>query len=143
MAAQVGFDVVLCDDNDTGALDELGRPPWAGQVVESFDIRDIEADIGPVGPGDHALIMTRDHAVDQAILEALLPKPSLTYLGLIGSRGKIGRFRKRIAAKGHFDESGWARLHAPIGLDIGAETPEEIAVAVVAELIATRRRGQP
>ena len=64
---------------------------------------------------------------------------------MIGSRGKVGRFRKRLEARGLLDgELGaarWARLRAPIGLDLGAETPEEIAVAIAAELVARRRRG--
>jgi xanthine dehydrogenase accessory factor len=141
LCASVGFEIVICDDDDTGALTELveARPPWLGRVVESFDIRDVERDLGPLGAGDYALIMTRDHAVDQAILEQLLGNLSLTYLGLIGSMGKIGRFRKRLEARGLYSEPAWARLHAPIGLDIGSETPAEIAVSVVAELIKTRR----
>ncbi len=64
---------------------------------------------------------------------------------MIGSRGKVGRFRKRLEAKGLLDgDAGaarWARLRAPIGLDIGAETPEEIAISIAAELVARRRRG--
>jgi xanthine dehydrogenase accessory factor len=64
---------------------------------------------------------------------------------MIGSRGKVGRFRKRLEAKGLLGdaaaEARWARLRAPIGLDLGAETPEEIAVAIAAELVALRRRG--
>jgi xanthine dehydrogenase accessory factor len=66
---------------------------------------------------------------------------------MIGSRGKVGRFHKRLEAKGLLDgEAGaarWARLHAPICLDLGAETPEEIAIAIAAELVALRRRGEP
>ena len=139
IAASVGLEVVVCDDDDTGALTELGSPPWLTGTVESFDIRDVEAELGPLGGSEFALIMTRDHAVDQAILEKLLPRDGIGYLGLIGSRGKIGRFRKRLAARGLVTEERWARLHAPIGLDIAAETPEEIAVAVVAELVAFRR----
>lgn len=141
MAAHVGFEVVVCDDDDTGALSRVQGEPWVSAAIDSFDIRDIEAALGPLGPGDHALILTRDHAVDQAILEKLLCNESLTYLGLIGSRGKVGRFHKRLVAKGIATDERWARLHAPIGLDIGAETPEEIAVSVMAELVLVRRRG--
>lgn len=141
LAASVGFDVVLCDDDETGALSAVGRPAWAQRMIESFDVRDVQAALGPLGAGDYALIVTRDHAMDQAILEQLLPNEALTYLGLIGSRGKIGRFRKRLEHKGIATPARWARLHAPIGLNIGAETPEEIAVAVVAELIQLRHRG--
>ena len=66
----------------------------------------------------------------------LLPY-DLAYLGLIGSRRKIAMFHKRLENKG-FDPARLARVHAPVGLDIRAETPEEIAVAIVAELIQVR-----
>ena len=135
-----GFAVHLCDDGDTGALTEV--PSWAASVVESFDARDVARALGGLGPGDHVLIVTRDHAVDQRLLEQLVTWPGLTYLGMIGSRGKVARFRKRLEAKG-VDMAAFARLRAPIGLDLGAETPGEIAVAVAAELVALRRRGVP
>jgi xanthine dehydrogenase accessory factor len=139
LAAQVGFEVIACDDDETGAL---GRgTPWARQVVPSFELADVERAAGPLGAGDHAVIVTRDHDIDQRLLERLLPRDDLDYLGLIGSRGKVGRFRKRLAERGVATDERWARLRAPIGLDIGAETPDEIAVAVVGELIAVRRRG--
>lgn len=139
LAAQVGFEVVACDDDDTGAL---GRASWAARAVDSFEIREVERALGGLGPGDFVLIVTRDHAIDQKLLEALLPRAELGYLGLIGSAGKIGRFRKRLEARGLGAPELWARLHAPIGLDIAAETPEEIAVSVVAELIAVRNKGR-
>jgi xanthine dehydrogenase accessory factor len=135
----LGFEVVVCDDGDTGALES--PPPWAERVVDSFEVGDVERAIGPLGAGDHILIITRDHAVDQRLLEALIGR-DLGYLGMIGSRGKVGRFRKRLEAKGA-DLSRWERLRAPIGLNLGAETPEEIAVAIAAELVALRRRGAP
>jgi xanthine dehydrogenase accessory factor len=141
LARQVGFSVVVCDDGETGALEPT--PPWADVTVDSFALADVEKHLGPLGAGDYVLVVTRDHAVDQRILEALAEAPctALSYLGLIGSAGKIARFRKRLGSKGLLDEEGWARIHAPVGLDIGAETPEEIAVAVVAEMIAVRHRG--
>ena len=142
MAAQLGFDVVVCDDGETEALASIADAPWVAGTVNSFDIRDVEADVGKLGIGDYALIMTRDHAIDQAILEQLIGNMELTYLGMIGSRGKVGRFHKRLRAKGLVTDESWARLHAPIGLNIGAETPAEIAVAVVAELVALRRTGR-
>ncbi len=139
LAARVGFEVVACDDDETGAL--ARGTPWASAVVPSFELADVVRVAGSPGAGDYAIIVTRDHAIDQALLEKLLPVDALDYLGLIGSRGKVGRFRKRLAARGVATDERWARLRAPIGLDIGAETPEEIAVAVVGELIAVRRRG--
>jgi len=141
LARSCGFEVVACDDGDTGALEP--PPAWADRVVDSFDPDDVARALGALGAGDHVLIVTRDHAVDQRILEQLIGRDDLSYLGMIGSRGKVGRFKKRLWAKGLVDDARWARLHAPIGLDLGAETPEEIAVAVVAELVALRRRGEP
>jgi xanthine dehydrogenase accessory factor len=141
LAAEVGFEVVVCDDDETGALARLGDPPWVSRTVDSFELRDVETAIGRLGWGDYVLVVTRDHALDERILERVLPNAAITYLGLIGSRGKVGRIRKRLAARDPATDERWARLHAPIGLDIGAETPAEIAVAVVAQLIHVRRRG--
>jgi xanthine dehydrogenase accessory factor len=140
---QLGFIVVACDDGETGALAQ--PPPWAAEIIETFDASVVEARLGGFGPDDCVLVLTRDHAIDQRLLEQLVDRDTLGYLGMIGSRGKIGRFRKRLEAKGLLDgERGaarWARLRAPIGLDLGAETPEEIAIAIAAELVARRRRG--
>ena len=135
MLAALGFAVVVCDDDDTGAL----ASPVAGasQHIDSFAVADVERVLGPLGPGDYAFIVTRDHAVDERLLCELLARP-LTYLGMIGSRGKVGRFQKRLAARGIGPER-WRDVHAPIGLDLGAETPAEIAVAIAAELVGLRR----
>ena len=142
----LGFSVIVCDDNETGAA--ASAPPWAAQLVESFDAAEVAREVGGFGPQDYVLIITRDHAIDQQLLEQLIGEDALGYLGMIGSRGKVGRFRKRLEAKGLIDDSDlgmarWSRLRAPIGLDIGAETPEEIAIAIAAELVACRRRGGP
>jgi xanthine dehydrogenase accessory factor len=146
LLAQLEFDVVICDDGDTGAL-AAGSPSWAVRVIESFDAAEVERELGGFTADDRVLIVTRDHAIDQQLVERLILRPELGYLGMIGSRGKVGRFHKRLAAKGLLDgDAGatrWARLRAPIGLDLGAETPHEIAVAIAAELIAVRRRGAP
>jgi len=138
--ARVDFLPVVCDDDETGAL--ANSPEWAHRVVSSFELSDIERELGRLGVGDYVVIATRDHAIDQRLLEHLLANESLSYLGLIGSRGKIGRFRKRLAAKGIATEERWQRLHAPIGVDISAETPAEIAVSVAAELVRIRNRGR-
>jgi xanthine dehydrogenase accessory factor len=141
LLARVGFEVIVCDDGETGAV---GEPPaWAARLIESFDAREVEELLGGFTREDHVLIVTRDHAIDQRLLEQLIQRDELGYLGMIGSRGKVGRFRKRLEAKGLYDEARWAKIRAPIGLDIGAETPEEIAVAIAAELIAIRRLGSP
>ncbi len=88
-------------------------------------------------PRDSFCVTTHDHPLDQAVVEALLAKPS-AYLGVIGSRRKAERFRMRLKAAGA-DESALQRLRSPMGLPIGALTPAEIAVSIVAELIQVRR----
>ncbi|MFN0250445.1 MAG: XdhC family protein [Kofleriaceae bacterium] len=143
LLASVGFAVIACDDNETGATESA--PAWASDVVESFDAAEVERRVGGFGADDYVLIVTRDHAIDQKLLETLIGNDAIGYLGMIGSRGKVGRFEKRLRAKGLLDgehgEARWARLRAPIGLDLGAETPDEIAIAIAAELVARRRRG--
>jgi xanthine dehydrogenase accessory factor len=143
LLANVGFVVIACDDNETGATESA--PAWASDVIESFDAAEVDRRVGGFGTDDYVLIVTRDHAIDQKLLEALIGNEAIGYLGMIGSRGKVGRFEKRLRAKGLLDgdegEARWARLRAPIGLDLGAETPDEIAIAIAAELVARRRRG--
>ncbi|MEZ4436513.1 MAG: xanthine dehydrogenase accessory protein XdhC [bacterium] len=91
------------------------------------------------GPADYVVVVTHDHPLDEALVRAMLPAPP-GYLGLIGSRGKWARFQNRYRARG-FDDTQLARVRCPVGLDIGARTPPEIAISIVAELIAARRGG--
>jgi len=147
--AQLGFEVIVCDDGETGAVSAdpawASEVPWVSDMIESFDVREVERRLGGFRNDDRVLIVTRDHAIDQQLLEQLITRDDVGYLGMIGSRGKVGRFRKRLDAKGLLEgDAGvarWARLRAPIGLDLGAETPAEIAVAIAAELVSVRRRG--
>ena len=143
LLAGLGYAVVVCDDGETGATD--AAVAWASELIESFDVAEIERRLGGFGVDDFVLIVTRDHAIDLRLLEHLIVREDLGYLGMIGSRGKVGRFRKRLEVRGLLDgELGaarWARLHAPVGFNVGAETPAEIAVAIAAELIAVRRLG--
>ncbi|MBK9037444.1 MAG: XdhC family protein [Myxococcales bacterium] len=138
LLASVGFEVIVCDDDDTGAL--ATPVVGAAQVIDSFDVAQVAAALGGLGQDDHVLVVTRDHAVDERLMLELIPR-TLGYLGMIGSRGKVGRFQKRLAVRGIAPEA-WRGVHAPVGLDLGAETPAEIAVAIAAELVALRRRGE-
>jgi xanthine dehydrogenase accessory factor len=135
LAAGIGFEVVVCDDNEPLLSSE--RFPTAKRV-DSLDVADVVAAVGPLSRGDHAIIATRDHDLDQAVLEQLLPRRELASLGMLGSHGKRERFRARIEARGRTGDADWERLRCPVGLAIGAETPEEIAVAIVAELVRIR-----
>lgn len=134
LARPLGFLPTLVED-----LEELGnreRFREAERIIDSFDVRDWKG--VPLDGRTYVVIVTRDHSQDQALLEQLLPY-ELAYLGLIGSKRKVLMFRQRLINKG-FSEAHLDRVFAPIGLDIGAETPEEIAIAIAAELIQVRAR---
>jgi xanthine dehydrogenase accessory factor len=132
LARRVGFEVIVADELEEFASAE--RFPDAARFLHSFDPSEF-AEL-PLGPRCFCVIATRDHAIDQDLLEALIGR-ELAYLGVIGSLGKAGRFRKRLEAKG-VAEAALARVRMPVGLDIAAETPEEIAVSIVAELIRVK-----
>ena len=89
-----------------------------------------------VTPDDYVVIMTRGHQADYEVLTQTL-RSGAKYIGCIGSKKKLSICRDRLLAAG-FTAEEYARVHAPIGLAIGAETPEEIAVSVTAEMIAVR-----
>ena len=84
--------------------------------------------------------MTRGHQSDFDVLRQVLSTKA-TYIGCIGSRSKVAFTQQRLRELGFSDED-FSRIHSPIGLDIGGETPEEIAVAIAAELIAHRSKNK-
>jgi len=133
LAADIGFEVVACDDD---VLLSQARFPTARRVA-SLDMADVLAAVGPFGRGDHAIIATRDHELDRAVLEQLLPRRELASLGMLGSQRKRERMRIRVESRDIAD-ADWARLRCPVGIAIGAETPAEIAVSIVAELVRIR-----
>lgn len=89
-----------------------------------------------ITPNDYVVVMTRGHQADYEVLTQVL-RSGARYIGCIGSRQKLALCRDRLLEAG-FTPEEYAVLHAPIGLPIGAQTPEEIAVSVAAELIAVR-----
>jgi xanthine dehydrogenase accessory factor len=88
-------------------------------------------------PSSYVVIVTRGHRHDLDALRAVVGR-DLRYVGLIGSRAKVARVYDALIDEG-VDPERFARVHAPIGLDLGAVTPQEIAVSILAELIAVRR----
>ncbi|RME90685.1 MAG: XdhC/CoxI family protein [Verrucomicrobia bacterium] len=92
----------------------------------------------PLGPDAFVALVTRNHLEDTAALEAVLGREA-AYVGMIGSRRKVAMVRQTLLESGRAQPGELARLHAPIGLEIGAVTPAEIAVSIVAEMIAVRR----
>lgn len=132
LAAQVGFQIHVIDDREKFASAE--RFPQAAEVVAD----DIPEWLARTALPAHAyvVIVTRGHTNDLAALRALAPR-ELRYLGLIGSRAKVARLYDALRDEGVAAEQ-LTRVHAPIGLDIGAVTPQEIAVSILAELIAVK-----
>ena len=130
LAHEVGFRVHVVDDREKFAHAE--RFPTADEIV----IDDIPAWIArtELPPHAYTVIVTRGHTNDLEALRALAPR-ELRYLGLIGSRAKVARIFEELA---EMPAGQLQRVHAPIGLDIGAVTPQEIAVSILAELIAVK-----
>jgi xanthine dehydrogenase accessory factor len=90
-----------------------------------------------VDPATYCVVVTHSHPLDQALVKALLPLPA-RFIGMVGSRTKRNKFLMRLRAQG-VAEAALARIRTPLGVDIGAVTPEEIAVSILAELVAVRR----
>jgi len=132
VAQEVGFRVHVADDREKFANAE--RFPTATEIV----VDDIPSWIARTAIPAHAyvVIVTRGHTNDLEALRALAPR-ELRYLGLIGSRAKVARIYDELSAA-HMPPELLTRVHAPIGLDIGAVTPQEIAVSILAELIAVK-----
>jgi xanthine dehydrogenase accessory factor len=133
MAADAGFRLHVVDDRDKFANTE--RFPAAEEVVvEPIPEWLARADIPPSA---FVVVVTRGHTHDLAAMQALAGR-DLRYLGLIGSRAKVHRIFDLLTAEGVPAER-LERVFAPIGVDIGAVTPAEIAVSILAQLIAVRR----
>jgi Xanthine and CO dehydrogenases maturation factor, XdhC/CoxF family len=101
-------------------------------------VKDDYSDLPIPAPRDSVAIVSRGHVTDGQAFRRLRGVP-LAYLGMIGSRAKRKALFDELRAEG-FTEAELNRAHNPIGLDIGAESPEEIAIAIMAQLIETRRK---
>jgi len=133
MSAMVGFQVAVIDDRPQFA--DKDRFPEAEEVIaEEFPLALPKL---KVNRSSYLVIVTRGHAYDQEVLEWAV-NTEVKYIGMIGSRKKIQTVYANLEEKGITREK-LQRVHAPIGVDIGAVTPEEIAVSIVAEMIKVRR----
>jgi xanthine dehydrogenase accessory factor len=132
-----GFEVVVVDDRESYANRE--RFPDAREVIaEDFDA--VTARL-LVPESSYIVIVTRGHRDDMRVLRWAI-NLNARYLGMIGSKRKTISIYKELEKEGIPTEK-FANVHAPVGLEIGAVTPEEIAVAIVAEMIAERRHASP
>ncbi len=135
--ARLGFRVTVVDDRPAFAARE--RFPEAHQVLR-VDFRDPFREIPP-GLRTHVVLVTRGHRYDYECLRLLLQEEPLPrYLGMIGSRRRVRATFHQLLEEG-VPRDRLEGIRAPVGLDVGAETPEEIAVAVAAEWIQLRRGG--
>lgn len=132
MASLAGFAVHVADEREE--LLNVERLPDARALHDDLDDPAL-----PFADHTYVLIVTHDHALDQRLVEKVLKKPH-AWLGMIGSRRKAHLMRERLAAKG-FDPDAISAVRSPVGLSIAAETAEEIAVSILAELITLRREG--
>lgn len=139
VATTAGFRVVVADDRDTHATEE--RFPTAHRVVAApFEELLTELPV-EFNEASYVVLVTRSHQLDEQCAAACLPSDA-RYVGMIGSSGKVRRCHDFLREQG-LEESVIARLRAPVGLDLGAQTHGEISVAIVAELIRERRGCDP
>lgn len=136
LAHSLGFAISVVDDRDEWL--DASRFPDGVEMYERDPRQALDA--LPWGNGSYHLIVTHSHQLDQDLLERILPRP-MSWLGMIGSRAKVAKFFVRLEAAGT-DPALFRKLCAPVGLDIGAETPEEIAISILAEVVRVRRGCQ-
>jgi xanthine dehydrogenase accessory factor len=135
-AKEAGFDVIVVDDRETYANRE--RFPEAQDVIaDDFDRATQRLDIRESA---YIVIVTRGHRDDMRVLRWAVGTKA-RYIGMIGSKRKTIAVFRELRREG-MPARLFERVHAPIGLDIGAVTPEEIAISITAELIAVRRRTE-
>ncbi len=134
--AFLGFRVTVIDDREDFATREKFPDQRINIICDDFvaALQSLK-----LTAASQVVIVTRGHRHDEICLREVIEKP-VKYLGMIGSRRRTTTIRAHLKREGISDNS-MMRLHAPIGLDIGAQTPEEIAVTIMAEIIMVRRGG--
>ncbi len=134
--ALAGFSAVVVDDREAFASRE--RFPDADEV-HAAEYEEIFPRLG-INENSYVIIVTRGHRDDMRVLKLAVGTPA-RYLAMIGSKRKVIGVIRELEKEG-VPRAAFERLHAPMGLDIGAESPEEIAIAVAAEMIAVRRGAE-
>ena len=135
-AKELGFETIIIDPRP--ALASADRFPGADSIVaqwpaQAFDNVEITEDA-------YAVVLTHDPKIDDAALEGLLRSPA-RYIGALGSRVTQEKRRRDLRERGFSDED-LARIHGPVGLAIGAKSPEEIALSIMAEIVQVRRSNR-
>jgi xanthine dehydrogenase accessory factor len=138
LAKKVGFDYIIIDDRAEYASAQ--RFPDALTLMVD-DPGTIAKEL-KVTHNDYIVIVTRGHKDDYNVLRGVIEKPA-RYIGMIGSQTKRQQIFNKLQTIDRINEDLLNTIHSPIGINIGSETPEEIAVSIVAELIKVRRSTTP
>jgi xanthine dehydrogenase accessory factor len=136
-ASLVGFDITVIDDR--AEFTEPALFPEGTRTLDGDIPRLITSE--PIGSDTYIVLVTRGHKLDAESLEACIHSPA-AYIGMIGSGRKVALIRRNFIESGIATGEEFDRVHAPIGLDIGAVTVPEIAASITGELIAVRRKGK-
>jgi xanthine dehydrogenase accessory factor len=137
VGAMLGFRVIVLDDRPGFATRE--RFPEADKLIKA-DFSDPFREVR-LGPGTHLILVTRGHKYDyDALLDVLQKGVRLAYIGMVGSQRRVRAALEQLVREGIAREQ-LVTIYSPIGLDINAETPEEISISIAAELIRIRRGG--
>ena len=135
IGAHTGFSVAVVDDRELYANAE--RFPLADKTLAG-DVEQILRDF-PIGGNTYVVMVSRGHKIDEQALRATVARGA-GYVGMIGSKRRVSTVLRHLAEEGIPIDTLEA-VYTPIGFDLGAETPEEIAVSIMAEIIMVRRRG--
>ena len=135
VGAHVGFSVAVLDDREAFANAE--RFPMAEHVICGDFVEELRR--FPIDAQTYIVLVSRGHKQDELSLREVVESEA-AYVGMIGSRRRVGAVLTHLAREGYSREA-LGRVHTPIGIDIGAETPEEIAVSIISEIISLRRGG--
>jgi len=136
LGALLDFKITVIDDRAEFSSREKFPDPGVCLITDDFieALRSLK-----ITPAAHVVIVTRGHKHDEICLREVIEKPA-RYIGMIGSRRRTTTIREHLRREGVAAEF-LRRVRAPIGLDIGAMTPEEIALAILAEIVLVRRGG--
>ncbi len=132
LARKLNFTITVVDERQE-ILDNFHPPVESVLAAPGFT-----GNLPRVGPDCYLVIVTHGHLGDLAVLERVIVA-NCAYYGMIGSKAKIAKVYAELKKKG-IDHSMTEQIHAPIGLDIGAEGPYEIAISIIAEIIDTRKK---
>jgi xanthine dehydrogenase accessory factor len=137
MARALGWGVVVVDDRPA----RLTRSRFPDAEVVPVELPDLAAKLVDADRRTFVVVMTHDLARDEGYLRAFLASP-VPYIGMLGPRARSDRLLRQLQDEGLDVADAGARIHRPVGLDIGAEDPAEIAISVLAEIVAVRRGGR-